>query len=85
MKFYTLLGLLAELDNFSLEELLEVQQKVNKLIQSRTLNQTAFGNTNPPEETGYYTVAKRRVHNNLQVLLKGSYYRATLGASTFGG
>lgn len=44
MKFYTLLGFLAELDNLSLEELLEVKEKVDKLIQSKTSNIAVFGN-----------------------------------------
>ncbi|MUG96225.1 hypothetical protein F7734_29350 [Scytonema sp. UIC 10036] len=44
MKFYTLLGILAELENLSLEELLEIKQKVDKLIHSTTSNSTNLGN-----------------------------------------
>jgi hypothetical protein len=34
MRFYTLPGVLADLENFSLEELLEVKKKVDKLVVS---------------------------------------------------
>ncbi|BAZ10047.1 hypothetical protein NIES4071_18610 [Calothrix sp. NIES-4071] len=34
MRFYTLPGVLADLENFSLEELLEVKRKVDKLVAS---------------------------------------------------
>ncbi|GAX45484.1 hypothetical protein NIES4075_65050 [Tolypothrix sp. NIES-4075] len=77
MKFYTLLGLLAELDNFSLEELLEVKQKVDKLIQSKTLNTATFAITTHLARTGYYTVTKHPVPNNFQVIIEGSYKAAT--------
>jgi|GEM_PF-3705845 hypothetical protein len=43
MKFYTFSGVLSELDNFSLEELLEVKEKIDKLIQSKTSNTTIEG------------------------------------------
>jgi hypothetical protein len=39
MRFYTLLGLLTELDNLSLEELSKVKEKVDALIQSKTWNE----------------------------------------------
>jgi hypothetical protein len=77
MKFYTLLGLMAELDNFSLEELLEVKQKVDKLIQSKTLNTPAFGIRTHLHRTGDYTVIQHPVPNNFQVIIEGSYSKAT--------
>ncbi len=77
MKFYTLLGLLAELDNLGLEELLEVKEKVDKLIQSKTSNITVFGNITPPLQTDDYTVTKNPGDRNVKVFFKGSYSRAT--------
>ena len=73
MKFYTLLGLLAELDNLSLEELLEVKEKVDKLIQSKTSNIAVFGNITSPGRTGYYTVTKYADRKNVKVFFEGSY------------
>ncbi|MBD2776407.1 hypothetical protein [Iningainema tapete] len=74
MKFYTLLGLLTELDNLSLEELLEVKEKVDKLIQSKTSNVAVFGNITPPHRTGDYTDTKHPDHKNVEVFFfKGHY------------
>ncbi|MBW4598560.1 MAG: hypothetical protein KME29_02850 [Calothrix sp. FI2-JRJ7] len=77
MKFYTSSELLAELDNFSLEQLLEVKEKVDKLIQSKTLNTAEGGNTYRDTGAGYYTVTKHPVPNNFQVNIKGSKVGAT--------
>ncbi len=51
MKFYTSSELLAELDNFSLEQLLEVKVYVDKLIQSKTLNTAREENIIPHGRT----------------------------------
>ena len=77
MRFYTLLGLLAELDNLSLEELLEVKEKVDKLIQSKTSNIAVFGKITPPGRTGYYTVTKHPGQKDVKVFFEGSYSGAT--------
>lgn len=77
MKFYTSSELLAELDNFSLEQLLEVKEKVDKLIQSKTLNTAASKITTHLHRTDYYTVVKHPIPNNFQVSIKGSYEKAT--------
>ncbi|GAA6619250.1 hypothetical protein [Scytonema sp. NUACC26] len=55
MKFDTLLGILCELDGLSLEELLEVKQKVDKLIQLKTSNTATFGNTTLLRRKGSYS------------------------------
>ncbi len=77
MKFYTSSELLAELDNFSLEQLLEVKEKVDKLIQSKTLYTAALTIANYLGRTGYHTVTQYPVPNNFQVSIKGSYEKAT--------
>lgn len=51
MKFYTSSELLAELDNFNLEQLLEVKVYVDKLIQLKTLNTAGEENITPHGRT----------------------------------
>ena len=51
MKFDTSSELLAELDNFSLEQLLEVKVYVDNLIQSKTLNTAGEENITPHGRT----------------------------------
>lgn len=75
MKFYTLLGLLAELDNFRLEELLKVKQKVDKIIESKTLNTVVA--INNVQEMADYTITKHPAPKNFQVIIEGSYSKAT--------
>jgi hypothetical protein len=77
MKLYTSSELLAELDNFSLEQLLEVKEKVDKLIQSKTLNTAALKIKNYLGGTGYHTVTQYPVPNNFQVAINGSYVKTT--------
>lgn len=50
MRYYTLLGLLTELDNLNSEELLEVKAKVDKLVQLKTSNVTVWENINPQSQ-----------------------------------
>ncbi|RUS92792.1 hypothetical protein DSM106972_098110 [Dulcicalothrix desertica PCC 7102] len=77
MKFYTSPELLAELDNFSVEQLLEVKEKVDKLIQSKTSNTSKQENTTQSGRIIYHTVTRHPVPNNFQVSIKGSYIKAT--------
>ncbi|BDA76490.1 hypothetical protein CAL7716_106560 (plasmid) [Calothrix sp. PCC 7716] len=77
MKFYTSPELMAELDNFSLEQLLEVKEKVDKLIQSKTSNTSEQENTTQSGRIIYHTVTRHPVPNNFQVSIKGSYIKAT--------
>ncbi len=86
MKFYTSPELLAELDNFSLEQLLEVKVYVDKLIQSKTLNIAEGGNIVQNVRAGYYTVTKHPVPGYFQVSIKeGSKVRATEALSAWDG
>jgi hypothetical protein len=77
MKFYTSSELITELDNLSLEQLLEVKEKVDKLIQSKTFNTAVFKIKNYLGRTGYHTVTQYPVPNNFQLITKGSYSRTT--------
>jgi hypothetical protein len=76
MKLY-ITELLADLDNFSLEQLLEVKEKVDKLIQSKTLNTAEEGNKTPRGRTAYHTVTTHPVPNHFQVSVKSYYIRET--------
>jgi hypothetical protein len=75
MKLYTLLGFLAQLDNLNLEELLKVKQKVDKIIESKTLNTVVA--INNEYKMADYTITKHPAPNNFQVIIEGSDCKAT--------
>lgn len=65
------------MDNFSLKQLLEIKEKVDKLIQSKTPNIAEGGNIVQDAGTGYYKVTNHLVPNNFQVSIKESKVEVT--------
>jgi hypothetical protein len=70
MRYYTLLGLLTELDNLNSEELLEVKAKVDKLVQLKTSNVTVWENINPQSQASSNITTVVPVPHDLQGFIK---------------
>lgn len=82
MKFYTLLGLLTELDNLNLEELLEVKAKVDRLVQLKASNVAVWENITPQSQTSFDKTTAIPGTRDLQGFIKEPFSKSTRASNS---